>query len=121
MTRFLAFLVAGFLMLSAPAAFAQSNLDFTLVNQTGYVINEVYVSPSSAEDWQDDVLGVDQFPDDAAVDISFSRSSSECQWDLMVVYTDGETAAWGGIDLCSVSTVALFYNSASGETWAEVE
>ena len=45
---------AGF----AGAASAQeAKQDFKLVNSTGYELKELYVSPSKAGDWQEDVLG----------------------------------------------------------------
>ena len=40
-------------------AFAQGKQNFTLVNQTGYDISEVYVSPANSSDWEEDVLGED--------------------------------------------------------------
>jgi hypothetical protein len=40
----------------APSAVAQGKQDFSLVNQTGYDISEVYVSPANSSDWEEDVL-----------------------------------------------------------------
>ena len=38
-----------------PAAASANDADFTLVNKTGYVIDEVYVSPASATKWGNDI------------------------------------------------------------------
>ena len=40
-------------------AATQSRLNFELHNETGYEITEVYVSPNTTEDWQEDILGQD--------------------------------------------------------------
>ena len=46
------------LALAMPSmAEAQSRLDFTLVNRTGYEINEVYVGPTSSSSWGRDIMG----------------------------------------------------------------
>src|ERR1044071_5356635 len=36
--------------------------DFVLHNETGVEIHEVYVSPVTADDWEEDVLGKDPLP-----------------------------------------------------------
>lgn len=102
----------------ATSAFAQ-NLDFTLVNRTGYTIEEVYVSSSKSDDWEEDVMGRDVLEDGESVDISFARGTKGCKWDLKVVYDDEEEAVWNGFDLCSISRVSLRYERKSGKTWAE--
>ena len=43
----------------APLASAQGKQDFTLYNRTGQAITEMYVSPASADEWGDDILGID--------------------------------------------------------------
>ncbi|HEY2032759.1 MAG TPA: hypothetical protein VGH02_03650 [Rhizomicrobium sp.] len=113
-----AFAVAAFVALPS-ATFADAKQDFTLVNKTGYDISEVYVSPSKADDWQEDVLGQDILEDGQNVDISFHRSDKSCHWDLKVVYKDDNSSAqWGDIDLCTVSEIAIHYNDKSGKTSA---
>ncbi len=36
---------------------AQSKLDFTLKNDTGVVIANIYVGPNHSDDWGDDIMG----------------------------------------------------------------
>lgn len=95
--------------------------DFTLINQTGYVIKEVYVSAAAADDWEEDVLGVDVLGNGVRTKISFPRDANACMWDLKVVYEDDETAEWNGFNLCEVSVIAIKYNRGTGETSAEYE
>ncbi|MBF0154516.1 MAG: argininosuccinate lyase [Magnetococcales bacterium] len=101
---------------------AGPNQDFTLVNNTKYTIDKVFVSPSHSEDWENDVLGRDTMADGEAVPIHFSRDTTTCSWDLKVVYTDdGSSAVWHEIDLCSISKITIFWNPNSGQTTAKYE
>jgi hypothetical protein len=115
-----AFVAAAVLV--APALAQEGKQDFTLVNKTGYVISEVYVSPSKADDWQEDVMGQDVLDDDSSVDISFHRSEHACKWDLKVVYkVDNTSAEWHDFDLCSVSKITIHYNANTDTTSATYE
>ena len=118
MTRHLLALAA---LLATTSALAQGKQDFTLVNRTGYTIEQVYVAPTKSDEWEEDVLGRDVLSDGETVDISFSRKDKTCKWDVRVVYDDGEEAEWYGFDLCEVSKIKIRYNRKSGETWAEYE
>lgn len=96
--------------------------DFTLVNKTGYEIGEVYVSPAKSADWEDDVLGQDVLPDGDRVDISFSRDTDACYWDMKVVYTiDSTSAEWERFNLCEVSKIKIYYNTKTDTTTATYE
>ncbi len=113
-------LVARLLMVAVvafgvPLGVDAATQDFQVVNETGVEINNLYVSPSEANTWEEDVLGDDTLEAGSSVDISFS-DREECGWDLMVADADGNGIYWRGIDLCQVSTVVLHYD---GETaWA---
>jgi hypothetical protein len=111
--------VLGFACLAT--AHADGRQDFDLVNKTGYTIDEVYVSPSHADDWQDDVLGQDALGNGDRVHIRFSRNAPGCLWDLMVVYDDKESAEWEEFDLCKTSKIIIRYNRKTGETSADYE
>jgi hypothetical protein len=107
---------AGF----AGAASAQeAKQDFKLVNSTGYELKELYVSPSKAGDWQEDVLGQATLSDGGSLEIKFHRANTTCKWDLKVVYTvDSSSAVWSDIDLCSVSKITIKYDKAADQTSA---
>ena len=113
--------LAATLLLAAAPLPAQARQDFTLVNRTGYDINEVYVAPSASNDWEEDVMGRDILEAGQSVDIGFSPKEKTCTYDLKVVYTDGEEAEWDRFDLCTVSRILIFYSRRNGETWAEYE
>jgi hypothetical protein len=83
--------------------------DFTLVNNTGAtVFTAVYVSPSSADDWQDDVLQQDVLLPGDSVDINFvGFNTNTCTYDIKVVGKDGSTGELDSVDLCSTTTVTF--------------
>ena len=108
-------------ILLAPAMAAAGDQDFTLRNRTGYTIDQVYVSSANTNSWEEDVLGKDTLANGESWEIEFARSEDECSWDLKVVYDDGETAEWGGVNLCATSTISLHYDHESGRTWATTD
>ena len=69
------------------AAFA-GNADFTLVNRTGYAINEVFISPSKQSNWGKDRLGENQFMNGQSRKFKFGDTKN-CKQDIQVVFTDG--------------------------------
>ena len=110
-------------MASITASSAQAaQQDFELVNQTGYTISEVYVSPSGEKSWGEDILGKTTLGNRQAMDLTFDRAADACKWDLKVVYElDDETAEWDGFNLCKTSKISIFYDAETGETSAEYE
>ncbi|MEI6614605.1 MAG: hypothetical protein WCL37_06890 [Chrysiogenales bacterium] len=105
------------LILSLPVYSADQ--DFTLVNATGVTIDEVYVSPVSTKDWQEDVLDTEVLEDGEEVEISFSREEEACAWDIMIKDTEGNEIYWENIDLCEHSEITL--HAKDGKVWATFE
>lgn len=118
---FAALLASGTLGAAIPPASAQAQLDFTLVNRTGYTISEVYVSSMSSDDWDEDIMGRELLEDGERVEIEFTQGAKGCKWDLMVAYDDEEEARWQGFDLCKTSVIELHYDRDKGTTWAVYE
>ena len=106
-------------MAVAATAFAQGKQDFTLHNQTGVEIHELYVSPHSSDDWQEDVLGRDTLPDGESVDITFSPKEKAKLWDLKVVDSKGNSITWESLNLLEISEVTLHYKN--GKAWADLK
>ena len=107
--------IAGFF---TNAAFA-SDADFTLVNKTGYQIDSIYVSPTKADDWGDDIMGKDALADNEKVEIEFPHGGKKCKFDIRVQYNDGDKAEWANVDLCEWSEITLHWDgkrtTATGE------
>ena len=96
---------------STPLVAQQSKLDFTLLNRTGVVITELYVSPDEKDDWEEDVLGQDVLKHNESLDIAFSRSEKSCDWDLKIKDEDGDEIEWDSLDLCAASHITLLYQN----------
>jgi hypothetical protein len=102
-------------------AHAQGRQDFALVNRTGYQIDEVYVGPTSSPNWGRDLLGQNVLANNQVFNVRFGAATSECMWDIKVVYNDGDTSEFRRVNLCQVSRVNLFWNRQAGTTRFTVE
>ncbi len=107
---------------SSTTARAASDMDFTLVNATGYDIKEVYVSPSAAKDWGANILkGLLKNNDGVAISFHPTADSVE-KWDLMVAWTDGSNNSyWEGFKLSEINKITLKYNKQTDVTTAVTE
>ena len=107
---------------SHPAPAKAADLDFTLVNRTGYEISQVFVGRESTRNWGRDILGRGTLGDAQKLDITFPDTTKSCTWDLKVVYSDDDsTAVWHNLNLCDISKVTVHYNRRTGETTAKTE
>ncbi|MFZ1562606.1 MAG: hypothetical protein WAT37_21880 [Saprospiraceae bacterium] len=98
------------------------NLDFVLVNKTGYDIENIYVAPTKQQTWGDDIMGRDLLEDGESVEVSFDPGEKTKKWDIYVTwlgYESDEDRYWTGLDLSEISEITLFYDDKSGKTWAE--
>jgi len=103
--------IAGFfilLLLTAVVAFA-GDQDFTLVNDTGLTIDQLYISPTKADNWEEDILGVDVLKHGEEVHITFSRDEKTRHWDIMIVDEEGDKIYWRDIDLIQAEKITLSY------------
>jgi hypothetical protein len=95
------------LLLFTQSAFADLR-DFTLRNRSDVDIAYVYVSPSAADEWGDDIMGVDILPAGESIDVTFDPSLDfTCVYDVKVVGTGGELGYLYKVDLCTVTTVTF--------------
>lgn len=84
--------------------------DFILVNETGVVIYNIYISPSDVNDWEEDVLGPDVFMDGDETTIQFHPMEDACLWDLKVTDKEGNAIIWYDIDLCKWYVITLHWD-----------
>lgn len=118
-SRFVGFaLLLGVLLFAVPSAFAGEQ-DFVLINRTGVEIYQVFVSPASAKDWQEDVMGSDTLPDGEQVEIQFDREEDAELWDLRITDSEGNGIEWEDLDLTAISVLTLHYED--GRAWADAE
>lgn len=103
--------VASFLQAQDAAPAPASENDFVLVNSTGYVLDQVYVSPSKANEWEEDVLGQDVLKDGEQVTIKFHPKATTGNYDLKVVYeVDKSSSIWTDLDLTKINKLTIKYD-----------
>jgi hypothetical protein len=105
-----------FSFLGVANSFAEGKQDFTLHNQTGKVIKEVYVGPTSSEEWGDDVMGKDVVPDGSSVHLTFHPNATANHWDLKIVFDDDKWTVWTNFDLSTIDDITISYKD--GKPWA---
>ena len=96
--------VPAFVCLLATPVLAD-DIVFTLHNATATDVMEFYASPTSADDWEDDILGEDILGagESAQVTIQGDRG---CDYDLRAVFAD-ETEVTDSLNLCETSDYTI--------------
>jgi hypothetical protein len=107
-----------FSLLGAPTGFAveEGDLDFTLHNKTGKILDEVYIGPTSSDEWGSDVMGKDVVGEDESVHITFHPKATAKHWDLKIVFQDGTSSVWTNFDLTTIDDITVSYKD--GKPWA---
>ena len=108
------------LAVSGASSFA-GDADFTLVNRTGYALNEVFISPANKNNWGNDRLGTNQLLNGQARKFKFG-DTKHCLQDIQVVFADDQSeVVWEGLDLCELTKITLRYNRKTREVSADTE
>lgn len=108
MKKYLLLVLVAAMFIAVGAAKSQAgDQDFVLINNTGVEINNLYVSPASADEWGDDILGDNTVEDGNSVTVKFPREADECNWDFMVKDEEGTGVQWTNIDLCKYGKITL--------------
>lgn len=111
-------LTAGSLLCFAGTAAYAGKQDFTLFNNTGYTVDKVFVSSVGKKTWGGDILGTGSLDDGNKVDITFDDDARGCQYDMKVVYDDGDEATWSDVNLCELSKIHIHWDKKQGVTRA---
>ena len=109
-----------------PETFTAQNpeLDFTIVNKTGYDIKALYIGATGTGDWtkDDEVLKGRGFKNGASYDIKFSPKAKAEKWDIMVDWADGSgKEEWLNLKLTEIEKVTLIYDKEKDVTKAIIE
>lgn len=87
--------------LSLPAS-ADNSIE--LINQTGWDIHEIYMSPSSQDDWGDDYLGSEILETGDSLTVTDVASG---QWDLRIVDMDGDECMLTDVHITASESVSI--------------
>lgn len=86
---------------------AQSQ-NFSMTNNTGMILVDVFISPSASDNWGSDVIPKDMILDGETFDFTFTGVDPEhCSWDILFTADDGNKYYMRGVDLCSITTITL--------------
>ena len=103
-------------------AFARAGKqDFVLHNQTGVEIHSLYVSPHSADDWEEDILGKDMLAAGDSLKITFDDRDKHVHWDLKVTDKEGNSLEWYDLNLVEIEEVTLHWDAKAGKGTAEIK
>jgi hypothetical protein len=85
--------------------------DVTILNRSGHAVSQVYVSPSSAQQWGDDRLGKDALPPGKSTHVRIGRAR-DCEYDVQVIYDNVTREESRDVNLCRVHQVTFDGSSA---------
>jgi hypothetical protein len=107
------------LLLGVVNAFG-SDLDFTLVNQTGRSLEGLYITASDNKDWDANLLLDGKvLAAGGKVRVRFKSDAKSATWDFNLVDDEGLSVTFKEVDLTGVDTVTL--NDVHGKITAEIE
>ncbi len=87
MIRFAPYAAALTLAFAVPAA--ADDLSFTIVNNSGVDLTELYASPANSGTWEENILGGATMPSGNNGNVNIA-SASGCDYDLKMVFGDGD-------------------------------
>jgi len=107
------------LFLSIANAFA-SDLDFTLVNQTGRSFEGLYITASDNKDWDANLLlNGKVLAAGEKIRVRFKSDAKSDTWDFNLVDNEGLSVTFKKVNLTGVDIITL--KDVSGKITAEVE
>ena len=104
MKRLAAVVFAG-LVFASPAL--ADDIQFSLINNSEYVVDQFYASVAGGDSWGDDILGQDTLPGGGTATITLTGAGEECLFDLKVVDEEDAEHEIEGVDLCENSEVTF--------------
>ncbi|MBU9697740.1 hypothetical protein GU927_007750 [Rhodobacteraceae bacterium HSP-20] len=97
--------VAALAALSATPVLAE-DLVFTLENASSHTLNEMYVSPTEADEWGDNILGDQIVAPGETATVTITGGSEICEFDLRFATAEGGELEQTQ-DLCGIETYTL--------------
>jgi len=96
--------------------------NFAVTNFTGTSFRALYLSPSSATGWQENVLAASELKDGDTLNVQFDPNEKNVDWDMRVEGVDGHYAEWKNLKRGEFSEITVVLKLAPSPTVvAEVE
>ena len=94
-------------LLSVAPASAQT-VEFTLVNNSSQSLHYFYTTPSSEEDWGDDLLGEDGTLESGQEGtVTIGDGSDQCLYDFRFETGEGNMLEVPAVDICTLNSYTL--------------
>jgi len=105
----LIFSIALLLSLCAVNNFVQAQAqDFSMTNNTGMTLIDVFISPNDENNWGSDVIPKDMILDSETFNFTFTGvSDTKCVWDIMFTADNGVQYYMQDVNLCSITSITL--------------
>ena len=82
------------------------DLEFVLINTSGYTLVEFYTSPENVVSSEDDVLGTDVLESGYTLKIIVADGRTQCVYDMLMVFDDGDTLE-DTVDMCELGSYTI--------------
>ncbi len=106
MSRFASTLAASAFALLASQPALAGNLDFKLINKSGFTLQEFYVSSARRERWGNDVLGQGVLENGRSATVNFPVESDDCVYDIKMIFNDGDVLT-DQMNLCETTSYTI--------------
>jgi len=84
------------------------NQNFSMTNNTGMILVDVFISPDDANNWGSDVIPKDMILDGETFNFTFTDvAADKCIWDIMFTADNGTKYYMQNVDLCNTVTITL--------------
>lgn len=102
--------VAPIVALTAETASADKS-NFWVYNNSSITVNELYVSSSNRDSWDNDILGQNVLPTGSSIQVVFGDNSpSNCLYDIRAVFSNGQVLEDYQINVCNNTDYTFFDN-----------
>ncbi len=92
------------LLMSTAALYAQETFTVTFTNDTGYDINELYISPSVSDDWHDDLLQGRSVRSGSSMEVLVPEIEADTRfYDILAIDIDSDRYEMFEVDLSDAS------------------
>ncbi len=93
----------------APSSAASKELNITFSNASGYTFNEIYISPTAASDWGDELLGsTSVLKSNGSLGVVIPAYDYD-SYDILVVDEDRDEYTFARVPLQNGSEVAIYF------------
>ncbi len=89
-----------------PATAFADDLVFSFNNESGFVVVELYASPSDVGEWEEDILGADVLGSGESARVTIADGRRTCEYDLRIVFDDGDVIE-DTADLCETESYTV--------------